>query len=31
MKFIPYDYQSYAIDFILEHPVSAVLMDMGLG
>ena len=31
MKFIPYDYQRYAIDVILEHPVSAVLMDMGLG
>ena len=31
MKFIPYDYQRYAIDFILEHPVSAVLMEMGLG
>ena len=31
MKFIPYDYQRYAIDFIREHPVSAVLMDMGLG
>ena len=31
MKFMPYDYQRYAIDFILKHPVSAVLMDMGLG
>jgi hypothetical protein len=31
MKFIPHDYQRYATDFILEHPVAAVLLDMGLG
>ena len=31
MKFIPYDYQRYAIDFILRNPVAAVLLDMGLG
>ena len=31
MKFIPHDYQKYAIDFIESHPVSAVFLDMGLG
>ena len=31
MKFIPHDYQQYAIDFIESHPISAVLLDMGLG
>lgn len=31
MKFTPHDYQSYAIDYIERNPVSAVLLDMGLG
>lgn len=31
MKFIPHDYQAYAIDYIKTHAVSAVLLDMGLG
>lgn len=31
MKFIPHDYQKYAIEYIKKHPVSAVLLDMGLG
>ena len=31
MKFIPHDYQQYAIDFIENHEISAVLLDMGLG
>lgn len=31
MRFIPHDYQKYAIDYIKEHPVSAVFLDMGLG
>ena len=31
MKFIPHDYQTYAIDFIKNHKVSALLLDMGLG
>lgn len=31
MKFIPHDYQKYAIEFIEENPVAAVLLDMGLG
>ena len=31
MKFVPHDYQTYATDFILTHPTSAILLDMGLG
>jgi len=31
MKYSPHDYQAYATNFILEHPVSAVFLDMGLG
>ena len=31
MKYCPHDYQTYATNFILDHPVAAVLLDMGLG
>jgi len=31
MKFIPHDYQQYAIEYIENHTVAAVLLDMGLG
>ena len=31
MKYNPHNYQTYATNFILEHPVSAVFLDMGLG
>ncbi len=31
MKYNPHKYQSYATGFILDHPVSAVFLDMGLG
>ncbi len=31
MKFIPHDYQKYAIQFIEEHPIAALFLDMGLG
>jgi len=31
VKFIPHDYQQYAIDFIKNNEVAAVLLDMGLG
>lgn len=31
MKFKPHDYQKYAIDFIKKNPISALLLDMGLG
>ena len=31
MKYSPHDYQTYATNFILDHPVAAVFLDMGLG
>jgi len=31
MKFIPHDYQKYAIDYVKEHEITALLLDMGLG
>lgn len=31
MKYSPHNYQKYATKFIMEHPVSAVLLEMGLG
>ena len=31
VKFVPHDYQRYAIDFIQNNPEAAVLLDMGLG
>ena len=31
MKYSPHDYQTYATNFILTHPVAAILLDMGLG
>ena len=31
MKYKPHDYQTYATNFILTHPISAVLLDMGTG
>lgn len=31
MNFSPHNYQSYAIDYIENHPVAAALLDMGLG
>jgi SNF2 family DNA or RNA helicase len=31
MKYNPYEYQKYATNFILEHPIAAILLDMGLG
>ena len=31
MKYEPHNYQKYAIDYIEEHPIAAVLLDMGLG
>ena len=31
MVFRPHGYQCFAVDFILEHPVAAILLDMGLG
>lgn len=31
MEFVPHSYQKYAIGFIENNPVSALLLDMGLG
>lgn len=31
MKFIPHDYQKYAIDFIETHDTAALFLDCGLG
>lgn len=31
MIYNPHDYQKYATDFIITHPVAALLLDMGLG
>ena len=31
MKFVPHDYQKYAIDYIMTRPVTALFLDMGLG
>lgn len=31
MRYEPHEYQKYATDFIITHPVSAVLLEMGLG
>lgn len=31
MKFVPHDYQDYAINHILSHEQAALLLDMGLG
>ncbi len=31
MKYQPHDYQAYATQFILAHPVAAILLEMGLG
>ena len=31
MNFTPHEYQQYAIDYLLEKPVAAIFLDMGLG
>ena len=31
MKYKAHDYQQYATDFIITHPVSCLILDMGLG
>lgn len=31
MQYKPHDYQEFAINYILEHPVAAVILSMGLG
>ena len=31
MKFMPHDYQKYAIEYIKSHPITALFLDMDLG
>lgn len=31
MKYKPHDYQTFATDFVLEHPACGLILDMGLG
>ena len=31
MKYKPYEYQSFATSFVLEHPACGLILDMGLG
>ena len=31
MQYNPHEYQSYATDFILTHPVADVFIQLGLG
>ena len=31
MRFYPHDYQRFVIDYIKNHPIAAVFLDMGLG
>jgi SNF2 family DNA or RNA helicase len=31
MKYVPHKYQIYATEFILSHPIAAILLDCGLG
>lgn len=31
MKYDPYEYQTFTTDYIFKHPISAILLDMGLG
>ena len=31
MNYQPHEYQTYATDFILTHPASAIFLDCGLG
>ena len=31
MQYEPHEYQAYATNYIVDHPISALLLDMGLG
>ena len=31
MKFVPHNYQQYAIDTLIDNPISGLFLDMGLG
>ena len=30
MEYVAHDYQAYATNFIENHPIAAVLLDMGM-
>lgn len=31
MRFIPHNYQQYAVDKVIQKPAVGLLLDMGLG
>ena len=31
MKYEPHEYQKYSTEYIIEHPIAALLLDCGLG
>ena len=31
MKYVPHNYQQFVIDYIIDNPIAAVFLDMGLG
>ncbi|MDU5282545.1 MAG: ATP-dependent helicase, partial [Dialister sp.] len=31
MQYKPHEYQQYATNFVLKHPVAAVFLDCGMG
>lgn len=31
MKFMPHEYQQFAVEYLIDHPIAAVFLDMGLG
>ena len=31
MRYEPHNYQQYVIQYIIDHPIAAVFLDMGLG
>jgi hypothetical protein len=31
MKFIPHDYQRFAMEFVKENEIASLILDMGLG
>ena len=31
MKFMPHEYQKFAVQFVKDHSEAMMLMDMGLG
>lgn len=31
MKFIPHDYQRFAMEFVKDNQIASLILDMGLG